>query len=63
MTIIWFIAWLIAAWSGDHAPVGDAWTGTLILAFAFDVAVQHTLEIRKLPTDTTTHRLGRTRAR
>ena len=63
MTLVWLIAWLTAAWSGGHAPVGDVSTGTLIIAFAIDVGVQHALEIGKLPTEETVNRSRRVRIR
>jgi hypothetical protein len=53
MTLIWLIAWLAAAWIGDRAPVGDAWTGTLIIAFSIDIAIRHTLRIGTLSTEET----------
>ncbi len=45
MTLVWFVVWLIANSIGDHAPLltdpVNAWTGTLILAVALDLARQH----------------------
>jgi hypothetical protein len=41
MTILWFVVWLIANATGEHAgltfdPV-NVWAGTLLLALALDV--------------------------
>ena len=42
MTFIWFIIWLIANNVGGHEPLlfnpVNAWTATLILAIALDLA-------------------------
>jgi hypothetical protein len=42
MTILWFIIWLIANTIGGHEPLRldpvNAWTATLILAVALDLA-------------------------
>jgi hypothetical protein len=41
MTVLWFVIWLIANNVGGHEPLAadpvNAWTATLILAFALDV--------------------------
>ena len=45
MTLVWFVVWLAANSIGDHAPLltdpVNAWTETLILAVALDLARQH----------------------
>jgi hypothetical protein len=45
MTFIWFIVWLIANTVGAHEPLTfspvNAWTATLILAIALDLAGSH----------------------
>ena len=51
MTVIWFISWLVAGTTAGHLPVGDAWTGTLILAFAVDISVLRAWEIGKISAD------------
>ncbi len=42
MTVLWFIVWLIANNVGGHEPLRldpvNAWTATLILAIALDLA-------------------------
>lgn len=42
MTFVWFVVWLIANTVGAHEPLlldpVNVWTGTLILAIAFDLA-------------------------
>jgi hypothetical protein len=45
VTLIWFVIWLIANNVGDGEPLEldpvNAWTGTLILAVALDLAGSH----------------------
>jgi hypothetical protein len=45
MTILWFIVWLIANNVGGQEPLlfnpVNAWTATLILAIALDLAAAH----------------------
>lgn len=45
MTLLWFIVWVIADNVGGHKPLlfdpVNAWTGTLILAVALDLAGSH----------------------
>lgn len=45
MTFIWFAIWFIANNVGGHEPLTldpvNAWTGTLILAIAVDLAGAH----------------------
>jgi hypothetical protein len=45
VTLIWFIAWLIANYVGGHEPLlfdpVNAWTATLILAIALDLGASH----------------------
>ncbi|MEZ5124122.1 MAG: hypothetical protein R2736_21585 [Solirubrobacterales bacterium] len=45
MTILWFVIWLIANNTGDREPLTfdpvNAWTATLILAVALDLAGAH----------------------
>lgn len=45
MTLIWFIVWVTANSTGDHAPLltdpVNVWTGSLILAVALDLGRQH----------------------
>lgn len=45
MTFIWFIVWVIADHIGTHEPLlldpVNAWTATLILAIALDLAGAH----------------------
>jgi hypothetical protein len=45
MTFLWFIVWLIANNVGGHEPLKldpvNAWTATLILAIALDLAGSH----------------------
>ncbi len=45
VTLVWFIIWLIANNVGGHEPLlfnpVNAWTGTLILAIALDLATAH----------------------
>ena len=45
MTLVWFVVWLVADLVGDRAPLltdpVNAWTATLILAVALDLARQH----------------------
>jgi hypothetical protein len=45
MTLIWFIVWLIANLVGTREPLlfdpVNAWTATLILAIALDLAGAH----------------------
>lgn len=47
MTLIWFVAWLIANNVGGHEPLildpVNAWAGTLILAVALDLGAGHAL--------------------
>ena len=46
MTLLWFIAWVIANSIGDNEPLltdpVNVWTWTLILAVALDLCRQHT---------------------
>ena len=51
MTLLWFIVWLIAKTFGSHRsllfdPV-NAWTATLILAIARDLAGAHAPQLRR----------------
>ena len=45
MTFVWFVVWLIANNVGGTEPLlldpVNAWTGTLILAVALDLAGNH----------------------
>lgn len=45
MTLVWLIIWLIANNIGGHEPLlvnpVNAWTATLILAFALDLSAAH----------------------
>ena len=45
MTFLWFIIWLVANNVGGHGPLAadpvNAWTGTLVLAIAIDLAGIH----------------------
>jgi len=45
MTVLWFVTWLIADNVGAHEPLiadpVNAWTATLILAIALDLASAH----------------------
>jgi hypothetical protein len=45
MTFIWFVIWLLANNVGAHEPLlldpVNAWTATLILAVALDLAGSH----------------------
>jgi hypothetical protein len=45
MTLLWFIVWLVANSVGGNEPLKldpvNAWTATLILAIALDLARQH----------------------
>jgi hypothetical protein len=45
MTFLWFVIWLIANNVGGHEPLllvpVNAWTATLILAIALDLAGNH----------------------
>jgi hypothetical protein len=45
MTFLWFVFWLIANNVGGHEPLSadpvNAWTATLILAVALDLAGAH----------------------
>ena len=45
MTLVWFIVWVIANWTGGHEPLRadpvNVWLWTLILAVALDLARQH----------------------
>ena len=51
MTFIWFIVWLIANNVGGHEPLlfnpVNAWTATLILAIALDLAASHARGVQK----------------
>lgn len=48
VTLVWFIVWIIADRTGSRAPLltdpVNAWTWTLILAVALDLARQHAPE-------------------
>lgn len=45
MTFLWLLIWFIANLVGGHEPLlldpVNAWTGTLILAVALDLAAGH----------------------
>ncbi len=45
MTLVWFVVWLVADHVGDREPLlfdpVNAWTWTLILAIALDLASTH----------------------
>ena len=45
MTFIWFVIWLVSDLIGDREPLTfdpvNAWTATLILAVALDLAGAH----------------------
>lgn len=45
MTVLWFLIWVIANFTGAHEPLVfdpvNAWAGTLILAVALDLGRQH----------------------
>ena len=45
MTLIWFIAWVIADHIGDREPLlfnpVNIWAGTLLLAIALDLGASH----------------------
>jgi hypothetical protein len=51
MTLLWFVIWLIWNLVGDNEPLTfdpvNWWTGTLILAIAFDLAAAHAPTGRK----------------
>ena len=51
MTFIWFVVWLIANNVGGHEPLlinpVNAWTATLILAVALDLARQGVVPARR----------------
>jgi hypothetical protein len=51
LTILWFIIWLISNNVGGHEPLlfnpVNAWTATLILAIALDLAVAHARSSQK----------------
>jgi hypothetical protein len=53
MTIVWFIVWLIANSVGGREPLlfnpVNAWTATLILATALDLAAAHARASQKGP--------------
>jgi hypothetical protein len=50
MTFLWFVIWLIANSVGGHEPLllgpVNAWTATLILAIALDLAGAHATRAR-----------------
>jgi hypothetical protein len=45
LTFLWFLIWLVANTIGAHEPLAadpvNAWTATLILAVALDLAGAH----------------------
>lgn len=45
MTLIWFVVWVIANYTGGHEPLRtdpvNVWTWTLILAIALDLSAAH----------------------
>ena len=50
MTFLWFLIWFIANLVGGHEPLlfdpVNAWTATLILAIALDLAAAHATRSR-----------------
>jgi hypothetical protein len=50
VTLIWFVIWLVANNVGGHEPLlldpVNAWTGTLIVAIALDLAGSHAQRAR-----------------
>jgi hypothetical protein len=55
VTLIWFIIWFIADKTGGREPLlmnpVNAWTWTLILAVALDLARQHAPDRRPMRAD------------
>ncbi len=51
MTLVWFIVWLIANVVGDTESLSfdpvNWWSGTLILAVALDLSMQHAPQLGK----------------
>jgi hypothetical protein len=51
MTFVWFVVWFVANLAGVHEPLVldpvNAWTGTLILAVALDLARAGTFPVGK----------------
>ena len=51
MTLIWFVVWLIANYTGGHEPLltdpVNVWTWTLILAVALDLSAAHANQARR----------------
>jgi hypothetical protein len=51
MTLLWFIIWLIVNTFSSHQPLlfdpVNAWTATLILAIALDLASAHAPQARR----------------
>ena len=51
VTLIWFVVWLIANYTGGHEPLltdpVNVWTWTLILAVALDLAGAHASQARR----------------
>jgi hypothetical protein len=47
VTVLWFAVWFIADHLGDRAPLllapANAWTTTLLLAIALDLAAAHAM--------------------
>lgn len=53
MTVLWFLIWVIANFSGAPEPLRfdpvNAWAGTLLLAIALDLGRQHTVGVPRRP--------------
>ena len=51
MTLIWFVVWIIANYTGGHEPLltdpVNVWTWTLILAVALDLSAAHANQARR----------------
>jgi hypothetical protein len=51
VTLIWFVVWLIAYYTGGHEPLltdpVNVWTWTLILAVALDLSAAHANQARR----------------
>jgi hypothetical protein len=51
MTLLWFIVWLLVNTFSSHQPLlfdpVNAWTATLILAIALDLASAHAPNVRR----------------
>jgi hypothetical protein len=54
MTVLWFLIWVIANFTGAHEPLRfdpvNAWAATLILAIALDLGRQHAVGLPRRPT-------------